>query len=196
MSKTLFTSDLHFYHSIITRFTERGKYTTAEDHNQWLISLWNKQVRKDDTVYHLGDFCFRNKAGAIADIILELNGNIVLILGNHDDEKTLFKAVLDVAAKGCKGEHRVYQYKEIKMNENKWCLFHYPLSSWNKMHYGSYSLHGHSHGSFKGQGKILDVGLDNAYNLFGEHRFFTVEDIETYMSQQDIVLVDHHKRSY
>lgn len=199
MSNIWLTSDLHFNHSNVCKFTNRGEYTTTEEHTQWLIDLWNKQVGRSDTVYHLGDFCFKNKVEAISDIIAQLNGNIVFILGNHDDEKILRKATVQVGSLGkdiSSNEYEIHQYKEIKVNGNKWCLFHYAISSWNKMHYGSYCLFGHSHGSFKGQGKILDVGLDNAYNLFGEHRFFTVEDIETYMSQQDVVLVDHHKRSY
>lgn len=41
-----FTSDLHFGHSNIVKFTDRNKVTTSEEHDDWIIDLWNKQVEK------------------------------------------------------------------------------------------------------------------------------------------------------
>jgi len=70
---------------------------------------------------------------------------------------------------------------------------HFPIACWNQQGRGSYHIHGHSHGSYKGNGKILDVGIDNSYNLFGEHRLFTEEDIIEYMSKQEVYASDHHK---
>jgi hypothetical protein len=54
-------------------------------------------------------------------------------------------------------------------------------------------LHGHCHGSFQPKyGKILDVGLDNAYNAYGQHLFFTEDDIVEYMKYRKNEIVDHH----
>ena len=75
-------------------------------------------------------------------------------------------------------------------------MMHFPIACWNQQGRGSYHIHGHSHGSYKANGKTLDVGLDNAYNLFGEHKLFTEEDIIEYMSKQEVYASDHHKIIY
>lgn len=49
-----------------------------------MIKRWNSVVKKDDKVWHLGDFGFGSKE-QIANIISKLNGRIFLILGNHDN---------------------------------------------------------------------------------------------------------------
>ncbi len=185
--KTWFTSDLHFNHRRITELTNRGKYTTAENHTEWLIDLWNKQVSKSDTVCHLGDFNFSTKYEDWAVVLRKLNGQIILIKGNHDDEKVL----KSVHTSGL--IHSWHDYKEIKIENTKAVLFHYPIESWNRSHYGSYMIHGHCHGSLKDNGsKRLDVGLDSAYNVFGEHKFFTKEDVVEYMKDRIVVSNDHH----
>lgn len=40
--------------------------------------------KKDDKIYHLGDFGFGSKE-QIANVVSKLNGRIFLILGNHDN---------------------------------------------------------------------------------------------------------------
>ena len=52
-----YTSDLHLFHKNIVKFTNRPDMN-VEDHIEWIITLWNSQVKLGDTVYHLGDFCF------------------------------------------------------------------------------------------------------------------------------------------
>lgn len=76
------TSDTHFGHEAIIRLCNRP-FSTIEEHDKALIDNWNSKVGIDDTVFHLGDFCFGNiqKWKNIRD---QLNGHIILILGNHD----------------------------------------------------------------------------------------------------------------
>ena len=57
---------------------------------------------------------------------------------------------------------------------------------------GSTLITGNCHGSYEVPGKILDVGLDSAYNILGEHRFFTEEDIVNIMATKMAISVDHH----
>lgn len=185
---TWLTSDLHFHHKRITELTNRGKFTTAENHTEWLINLWNKQVSKHDNVYHLGDFCFSSKYEDWASILRRLNGQKILVKGNHDDTKILNSLVTSGLI------HAWYDYKETKFEETKVVLCHYPMRSWNKQGYGSIMLHGHCHGSLVDQGgKILDVGLDSMYDIRGKHEFITSIEVLDYMENRAIIMEDHHK---
>ena len=81
-NKTFFTSDTHFGHAAIIQYCSRP-YKSVEEMNQVLIDNWNSKVKKDDIVYHLGDFIFGGSK-LWYEIFSKLNGNIVLIMGNHD----------------------------------------------------------------------------------------------------------------
>jgi calcineurin-like phosphoesterase family protein len=183
-----YTSDLHHSHKRITEFTERKHFTSSEEHNSWLKNIWNKQVTKHDTVVHLGDFSFASKYEEVKEFLEGLNGQKRMLKGNHDRSDILQKLK----------DKQVIQnwshYEETKINEVSTVLFHFPILSWHKQGYGAFHLHGHCHGSLvQPFGKLLDVGLDSAYNLFGEHRFFTTEDIVEYMNNRNININDHHK---
>jgi calcineurin-like phosphoesterase family protein len=183
---TWFTSDLHMGHKNICAYTNRKLFTTPEDHTEWLIDIWNKQVKPSDLVYHLGDFCFSTKAEELTDIIKRLNGQKIFIKGNHDDRVNLAMLTQFYYIDNW------HDYKEIKIGVTKACLFHFPISAWHQQHKGSFHLHGHSHGSHKQEGKILDVGLDSAYTIFGEHRLFSEKDVLEYMQQQKVFVADNH----
>ena len=186
---TWFTSDLHFRHKKIVEYTKRGQETTQENHDSWLIDLWNSQVKAGELVWHTGDFCFSRDVDEIEDILRKLNGVKHFIKGNHDDRKILTELKKRNAISWW-GD-----YKEIKLGKQTAVLFHFPMAIWHKQHYGSIHLHGHSHGSYvQESGKILDVGLDSAYNIFGKHKFFTEEDVLEYMQSRKIQVLDHHQQ--
>jgi calcineurin-like phosphoesterase family protein len=46
-----------FFHRNIIQYSNRP-FESVEDMNEQMIQRWNKQVKKDDIVYHLGDFAF------------------------------------------------------------------------------------------------------------------------------------------
>lgn len=184
-----FVSDLHFQHKNICKFTQRGKDTTQELHDEWLTDLWNKQVSNSDEIWHLGDFSFAKKYDDIALTVSKLNGQKHFLKGNHDDRKVLARLESDGLI--CKW----YDYKEIKIMQTPACLFHFPIGSWHKQGYGSFMLHGHCHSNYKdSKGKILDVGLDSAFDIYGEHRFFTEQDVIEYMQSRELHIADHHKQ--
>lgn len=90
---TWILSDTHLAHKNILDFEGsrlapmiKAGYT-AEEHDQWIVDTWNKTVKPGETVLHLGDFAFKG----VADYIDQLNGNIILVLGNHDDKPTKAK---------------------------------------------------------------------------------------------------------
>ena len=190
----LFTSDLHFFHKALVGHTNRGKVTDTDSHDEWLKDLWNSQVSPADTVYHLGDFSLVKSKDRLSNLLDQLNDQKFFILGNHDTDSSGKSTLAQLW--GQHGIAWVGDYKRLKLcgGNQDVMLFHYPMSSWNKQHYGAWHLHSHSHGMHKHKsGKILDVGLDSSYLIYGEHKFFTEDDISRYMALQETVINDSHK---
>lgn len=79
-------ADLHFCHQNIIEYGNRP-YKSLQEMNQALIDNWNKVVKKEDIVYVLGDFTLTRKMTVIKNLVQSLNGNKVLIMGNHDTRK-------------------------------------------------------------------------------------------------------------
>lgn len=185
----IFCSDLHHMHNRIVEFTNRAVDTTQENHTEWLISVWNKNVTPGDLVYHLGDFSFAKKYDDIAFFVNALEGQKIFIKGNHDRREHLDQLVKDNLIQAW------YEYKEIKIQDIPTVLFHFPIASWHRQSHGALHLHGHSHGNFKDyRGKMLDVGLDSAYNLYGKHKFITEYEVMEFMKEQSIYLADQHRK--
>jgi calcineurin-like phosphoesterase family protein len=73
-------ADTHFYHENIKKFQGR-----SDDFNEQIIKNWNKLVKYDDLVIHLGDVIFGlNKDEKLPSIMASLPGKKVLCRGNHD----------------------------------------------------------------------------------------------------------------
>lgn len=81
-SKIFFTSDTHFYHENIMKYSNRP-FKNADEMNEYIIEQWNNVVPEDGIVYHLGDFGFGTTRNLVK-LIKRLNGKINLITGNHD----------------------------------------------------------------------------------------------------------------
>lgn len=147
-----FTSDTHFGHDNIIRTCARP-FANAADMDEALISRWNSVINPGDTVYHLGDFCYRNACGADR-YVAELNGEIHLIAGNHD-ARTL--------AENAKMFASVNVIREINAGGKHIVLCHYPMREWHGAWRGAWHLFGHVHGRLNEQphGFSLDVGVDS-----------------------------------
>jgi len=52
--------------------------------DQYIISRWNERVSNDDTVYIIGDVCYRNSKDA-SWYLRRLKGHKILVAGNHDN---------------------------------------------------------------------------------------------------------------
>jgi len=118
----LFTADFHLGHANIIKHCNRILFMNANEKNimkngsekeikqliispksvnkmiKAIIDRHNERVKKNDIVYFIGDFCFRNskggKEGEGIDInaetyIKKLNGRFVFIKGNHDNNNSL-----------------------------------------------------------------------------------------------------------
>lgn len=81
-----FISDTHFFHKNVIKFVDENgikqrNFDTIEEMNETIVDNWNRVVKDNDTVYHLGDVTLKSKYLNIMD---RLKGNKILIKGNHD----------------------------------------------------------------------------------------------------------------
>jgi calcineurin-like phosphoesterase family protein len=60
-------------------------FASIDEHDETLIANWNAVVRPDDTIWHLGDFCYRCSEDYARSVFSRLRGrNRFLLKGNHD----------------------------------------------------------------------------------------------------------------
>lgn len=168
MNKIWFTSDSHFGHRNVIEHDKRPfkaancscvpatdtkhRYVCqacVDEMDRILIDKWNSQVNKNDTVWHLGDLCFRSKMPADW-YIKRLNGRINIVWGNHDDSREAAFKYRDLFTSW-------QDYKYLKINGQKITLFHYKCEVWRSSGRGSWHLYGHSHGNIKPKVEIRKV---------------------------------------
>lgn len=186
-----YTSDPHHGHFNIMRHAAnrsqffldgetRDSYTmrSVENMTAQMVKRWNSKVTKNDIVYLLGDYSYYNPSIS-TEILLQLNGTIHLIAGNHDPKRIRHLPWASVS-----------DYREV-YDKNKFIvLSHYPFAVWNKSHHGAYNFHGHSHGSFNGSRLQQDVGVD-----VWDYYPVTLEEIEVRMKEHpEHVNRDRHGR--
>jgi calcineurin-like phosphoesterase family protein len=183
--EVVFTSDQHFGHEAILRYSNRP-FASVDHMAEQLITRWNAMVHPSTTVYVIGDFFWRRQN---ADAILQrLKGRIFWVLGNHDNPTPLAKqrcvAIKDIA------EVRV-EDPDAPGGQRRIVLCHYPLLTWNGSHHGVWHLHGHSHGSLQeNPGAFrVDVGVD-----CWDYRPVTYREIKAKMATKQFQPVDHHGR--
>lgn len=163
-----FTSDHHFFHK---RIQELDHEEEREDREVFLIEKWNKRVKPDDIVYHLGDFSFAGKTKT-REIFAQLNGRIN-VLSNHFHHDTRWlprqpvKDRYEYAALDWESAYghpiRIFP-PLVALEIPQWhlplpaknlgsespfplviMLCHYPIKTWDRRHYGSWHLYGHTH---------------------------------------------------
>lgn len=159
-----FISDTHFGHSSVNLFYNRG-FLSTEVMDESMIANWNSVVMADDHVYFLGDFSFHKSLDTTADILNRLNGHIHFVLGNHDcSKKRSMMSILQDADNVVSVDDictiKVYDFETEGWQEIVLC--HYPMAVWNRSHFGSWHLHGHTHGGMEDNYDIprYDVGVD------------------------------------
>ena len=180
-NKLFFSSDNHFCHRKIIQYSNRP-FSSSEEMDEQMIQKWNESVSADSTIFCLGDFCFGN-IERVEYILTKLNGNIHMITGNHD--KNIITNKRRLLENGLLKE--ITPYKEIYVNDNFLCLFHYAARTWNKSHYGSWYLFGHTHGTLPPMGKSVDVGVDSPYILgYAPYRPFSFKEVKEFMDKQEV----------
>jgi calcineurin-like phosphoesterase family protein len=156
MPAVFLVSDTHFGHAGVCRFTRNDGVTklrpwdSAEEMDEAMVKAWNERVRPADKVYHLGDVVINRRA---LGIMRRLNGDKVLIRGNHD----IFPDV----------EYREH-FRELRAYHvmNGMILSHIPIHSESLGRFGT-NIHGHLHANrvmLPGfNGKITDI-VDTRYH--------------------------------
>jgi len=134
MPSVFLVSDTHFGHAGVCRFTHNDTevkirpWTDPDEMDEAMVKLWNERVKPNDKVYHLGDIVINRKA---LPIMKRLNGDKVLIRGNHD----IFRD----------DEYREH-FRELRAYHvmNGMILSHIPLHSASLGRFGV-NIHGHLH---------------------------------------------------
>ena len=178
--KSWFTSDTHFGHENVIRYSNRP-YKDKHEMDESIIANWNAKVQPNDNVYHIGDVFFCKKDRAI-QILSRLNGRITLIMGNHDKAIRRDQDFINRF-------FNVVDYLELTIEGQKMVLSHYPMMTWNGSGRGSWMLHGHCHGNLKYpfEAKIHDVGID-PNNYFP----LSFPDLKRILDKKAISVIDHH----
>jgi len=134
MPSVFLVSDTHFGHLGVCKFTRNDGVTklrpwdSPEEMDEEMVKRWNETVKPTDKVYHLGDVVINRKA---LGIMRRLNGDKVLIRGNHD----IFRDE----------EYREH-FRELRAYHvmNGMILSHIPIHSESLGRFGV-NIHGHLH---------------------------------------------------
>ena len=141
MRKTFFTGDLHFGHKNVLTFDNRP-FATVDEMDAELIRRWNNKVGKGDLVYVLGDLIWKSRNNDAPALIKSLNGQIILIKGNHD--RFLHNSKAKAALAGIK------DYDDICVTledgtQRRVIIAHYFIPMYIGHRYNAIHLHAHSH---------------------------------------------------
>ena len=136
MPNIFFVSDHHFGHSNILTFkrsdtnTPLREFASVEEMDEHMVKQHNSVVKPGDKVYFLGDVTMsRNLKGL--EILGRLNGEKILIKGNHDL---------------CSAKHYLEYFKDIRGSHqfDGLILTHIPIHSDSLARWGC-NVHGHLH---------------------------------------------------
>ena len=135
-NKVYFTSDTHFNHFNIAKYCHRP-FKSRKEMNDTLIANWNKVVPEDGIVVHCGDFILTKEENLkdYEKIAKNLNGQILLIRGNHDrvpliienNPESKFIAIVDIA--------------KLVINNTRIIASHYPMLAYPS----EFQIFGHIH---------------------------------------------------
>ena len=208
LDKIYITSDTHFGHKNICRGVSEWSvsehasgnelptrdFQTLEEMNRAIIDGINSIVPKDGILFHLGDWSFGGEPN-IALFRQQLNVETIhVITGNHDHH--IEKPAQNGANGICKWDYLFttrQKYLELEIGKMGFCLFHFPIQSWNNVNRGWFHLHGHQHwkGDLRfGNGKMMDVGMDG--NDLKPYKLADVADL--LKDRRKVDENDHHTK--
>lgn len=146
--KVFIISDTHFGHENIIKYCNRP-FSSVEEMDQTMIKRWNETVSNNDIVIHLGDFSFYCK-DKTREIIKQLNGKKILIMGNHDNYSEQFYRDA--------GFHTVSRFPIIY--DNFYMLSHAPLQLTETTPYANFYGHVHNDGKYQDTANTKCVSVE------------------------------------
>jgi calcineurin-like phosphoesterase family protein len=165
-----FTSDLHFGHANIIRYSHRP-FADVDSMNRALIERWNDTVAPADEVWVLGDFAL-GRIEATLPLARQLQGRKFLLCGNHDrcwsghgsrarDWVSRYQEVGFVV-------HQDQRELDVAGTQVVGCHFPYEGDSHDRDRYvearpvdrGQWLVHGHVHERWRQRGRMINVGVD------------------------------------
>ena len=179
MTNKFFTGDHHFNDKDALLW--RPHFLSLDEMAHTMIENWNAVCNNGSLVYHLGDFVItglsKKHVGIVDEIVSQLNGQIILITGNHDSS----------AVKSLKKFNWVGGYKHVSIGRQRMILSHFPYLTWHFESRGSWNIHGHCHGNipdFLGGRARVDAGVDNSEKICGRpFSPVSFEELGTYVKQ-------------
>lgn len=148
-----FTADLHVGHKHILRLDGRPWDSIHEHDNAMSLNMvpQTQDKNRSPQLWILGDVGYR--ADHVKRLMASLRphwAKIHLVRGNHDDKAAWkLRDLFDTAQEAF--------YLRVAP-DLRFYLSHYAHRVWRNSHYGSYHLHGHSHGGLAKWGRSMDVG--------------------------------------
>ena len=135
-----FTSDLHLGHGNIINLCDRP-FVDIEEMDRVLIENWNRRVKKNDTVYVMGDIVWDKKK--VAYYMEQLSGRKILVIGNHDSHWVKKEEIHDFF-------EMIVPYIEVHLNCHPITMCHYPMLEWRSSREIlprklGYHIYGHIH---------------------------------------------------
>lgn len=175
---TYFTSDLHFGHNKEFIYKARG-FSSIEEMNNFYVQNWNGTVTEEDDIYVLGDFMM----GGVENLkyIAQLNGQIHLIIGNHDtpNKIALFKESLSNIVE-------IVPAAFFKHKKYTFYLSHWPCMTGNldkeSLKKMTLNLYGHTHQTtnfYEDRPYMYHVGVDS----HPQHILISIEQIVQEMKE-------------
>lgn len=183
-----FTSDWHIGHQNVLQFDQRP-FRDLNHMHRVLVNNYNSTVGPGDTCYFLGDVGL-SKSDVVAQVLSQLQGRKVLILGNHDKgeiamQRLGFDVVLNSASLVIAGElvtmtHcplRGVQREDVTgmrgAQEGEGWHGEYRHKHFSLPDFGQFHLHGHCHKP--PEERVLDRQWDvgvraNAYRPVARHQ--------------------------
>lgn len=181
-----FTSDIHFGNSE-NLILENRPFKTVKAFDNFVIKMFNRQAKKDDIIYVIGDFVDCDGKGcdswkkAIYNVN-KINAKVVLVMGNNEDRivDNFYDGDYDKFRNYCLsvGFYDVVKDTVVEINNKKFYLVHRPI--YYKKEY--INLFGHIHregGIYRPYGFNVCLDLNN-------FMLYSTDDIETLLERKRI----------
>jgi calcineurin-like phosphoesterase family protein len=208
--KILFLSDAHINHEPNWNpklYQSRG-FASNQDFYSWFLAKWHEEVDYNTIVIDLGDSHFSDPKGDLFNYYSLLPCNIhIYVWGNHlSGSKQIYQREvggqygLDIEVYPIRSNNITFvgqSYHVYIEGISVYCQ-HYAPHIWPELSKGGFGLCGHSHSSCKelnvnggAQGRVLDIGVDNAIK-YRNSPFFRWEDIKSILNAREVLKKDHH----